>query len=746
MHIYTREEIKTCLNQSRVLYVGDSIMREQFYSMARFVQGFEIAGPLHIDRKYEFKHEGMTYEFWWDPFINSTRTTDMLRGTVDVKNKPSLLIIGSGVWYMRHLKQDYLKEWKTAVDRVFDAVQSENQPAETVMLSPVENPQHDLLNVERRETMTIDKIKIMNNYLREKELSIKPKTPFVVPFVWNTIATTSTNMTLDGLHYLPPVTSIQAELALNYRCNEQLPKTFPMDHTCCFRYPTARWYQSAWFILFVALVPIALFLTEGSTLHRYFEHRLASIEILRALFVFGLGVIYMYFGDRTQVFGKIHKMFDYERFGALMLLTVVMGLVPLSRDDKTAGFLNRAQTDEWKGWMQVTILIYHFVGASGTPEIYNAVRVLVAAYLFQTGYGHFFFFYKKADFGIDRFWNVMIRLNLLTFVLQYTMDTDYLSYYFTPLVSFWFVAIWITMYVGHAHNNKIWFILLKIFLMSLLTSAIIHLPGLLESAFDGLHWLFNIRWDAVQWRFRLALDAWIVYVGMLCALTTIKFSEAKLTERRWWPVVQWTTVLASCGGLLWFFSFELSRTKAEYNVFHPYISWIPILSFIVLRNATSWLRSTHSPVQAFIGRCSLETFIGQFHMWLAADTKGLLVVLPIKTDGWGWWINLAVSSIVFLFVCHHLSKATGRITRWLCAPAQEVSVKDYQAVPLLPTQNPEGRKLSEHEEEEDVEEESLLKQHKQSTSPFTLLQRIWQDRRAKSVLFILAAGVINKFC
>jgi hypothetical protein len=205
----------------------------------------------------------------------------------------------------------------------------------------------------------------------------------------------------------------------------------------------------------------------------------------------------------------------------------------------------------------------------------------------------------------------MVRLNLLPVALAYSMDTDWLSYYFSPLVSMWFGIIWLTMYAGHQWNASSYFMLGKIAASAGLLTVFFALDWPLGTIFSVVNQIFGTEWVAREWAFRVTLDLYVPYAGMLAAFAFIKISELRLTERPEWPTWSHWATISSGVVMAAFLVLELQVNKFAYNRWHPYTAALPVMAFAVLRNATPFLRSTSSRFFMFFGQCSLETFIVQ---------------------------------------------------------------------------------------------------------------------------------------
>nr|VWO94211.1 Probable O-acetyltransferase CAS1 (EC (Capsule synthesis protein 1) [Ganoderma boninense] len=719
MYQYQAKDVSTCMKSRRVVFIGDSVTRQLYFQFAHIVDKSLPSGPpddehKHMDYTFTSNTDVQLF-FHWDPFLNSSDTHALLHplGRTSPSETPVLLVVGSGLWYLRYVQSGGLPAWEATMESILGAISQAHSPlADRVVVLPIEDVISSKLSADRAASMHASDIDAMNSDLLHRIQPAALRDPFSflpipiprpigmpvsLPLVFNQMLHPS--QTQDGLHFSDPVVGMQAQVLLNLQCNDILPKKFPFDKTCCRSYP---WPAPLHLLL---LAGIVLWGPVNWLLARRFSPRSSGLPLIKddeiPALVFSFATAIIFLADRTGYWLKEQKQFDHWMFAFLTLLSLALGLLTVTRGDKDLGFLNREQTDEWKGWMQIAILIYHYTGASKISGIYNPIRVLVAAYLFMTGYGHTTFYIKKADFGLLRVAQVLVRLNLLTLLLAYTMNTDYLYYYFAPLVSLWYLIIYGTMAIGAQFNDRTPFLVVKLLLSMAVVTMFMSQQWLLEAFFQFLERFCAIHWDAREWAFRVNLDLWIVYFGMFTALAVIKIRDYRLTDNPLWSLSVKIASGVSAVILLWFFAFELSQpNKFVYNGWHPYVSFLPVGAFVVLRNANVVLRSGSSRLFAFIGTCSLETFIIQYHLWLAGDTKGILVVLPGRHSR---PLNFVLTAIVFIYVSHLMAKATGDVTNWICgSPKKNVSLPTTSQQGNGRSQRPEVPPASQSQQSQEV--------------------------------------------
>lgn len=327
-------------------------MRQLYYSTAKLLDGgkgrlpsnFET-GEKHSDKKVvldvELDHEegqaavteSLSFEFWWyvssvkrsdevgqmligglvnrDPFLNTTQTKELQAG--QQRDPPSLLVMGTGLWYLRHPDSGGLAAWGTMVHELFESLkehqgspptslltpwdrmdagsgvvlpglmpsthEAEQKDAEVVMpeverrrspsssdkrattnfgvadtivFLPVSIPVDELLSPSRAETIVHTDVEAMNADLYARLAHPDPP-PVIIPSVFNHLLVNGE--TEDGLHFSEKIVSKQAELLLSWRCNDVV-RYEGSEGICCRRYDWVRPVQGVILVLLVLWAPL----------------------------------------------------------------------------------------------------------------------------------------------------------------------------------------------------------------------------------------------------------------------------------------------------------------------------------------------------------------------------------------------------------------------------------------------------------------------------------------------------------
>ncbi|KAF1381493.1 hypothetical protein PFLUV_G00154550 [Perca fluviatilis] len=690
MHKYKSIEAKTCLAEKRVAFVGDSRIRQLFYSFIKIIDPERREdGNKHEDIPFKDESSSVNVDFLWYPEANNSMKERLMSWTHEGSAKPDVVILGAATWSIKlHSgNSETLQQYKANLTAI--AVHLEKLADHGEVYWVLQDPVNEEVLSENRKMITNQQLELYNEAAVDVLNSSKRNSRSRVKLLAASrqAALETITQSDDGLHLPESTRNVGAMILMNSVCNELLR---PIDGSCCQTLPPPNLLQklSACFFLGSALVLLVLHVLGNNRHRRPVPSDVESLEEkkpataaaplglkapFQALCRMGLIMSYFYLCDRADVFMKEQKFYTHSTFFIPFIYIFVLGVF-YNENSKETKLLNREQTDEWKGWMQLVILIYHISGASAFIPVYMHVRVLVAAYLFQTGYGHFSFFWLKGDFGLYRVCQVLFRLNFLVLVLCVVMNRPYQFYYFVPLVTFWFVVIYVTLAMWpqilqkKANSSGLWHlgVLAKLLGLLLFICVFAFSQGFFERIFSvwPISKLFELDGSVHEWWFRWKLDRFAVIHGMLFAFIYLVLqkcqvlSEGKgeaLFSAKVSNLLLFLSVVSFITYSIWASS---CKTKTECNEMHPYISVVQILAFILIRNIPGYARSIYSSFFAWFGKISLELFICQYHIWLAADTKGILVLIPGSPS-----LNIMVSTFIFVCVAHEISLITNDLAQ-----------------------------------------------------------------------------------
>jgi hypothetical protein len=375
---------------------------------------------------------------------------------------------------------------------------------------------------------------------------------------------------------------------------------------------------------------------------------------------------------------------------------------------KSAMFQPLAQTLEFKGWMMLGFLLYHYWDVKA---VYAPVRVAVASYLFLTGYGNYLSLRTKGRPTLHKLSMAIVRINLLPSLVMAVTRSGWLLYYIAPLHTLWTLVVYAYFAAGMGDGPSpgvpppLRTAAVRLGGLLLCIVLFFEVPGVAEFVLYLTYPLLGYCGSLHEVIFRSKLDAYAPWAGMALAAavpsltalldqldgrteapregesdaparaavlsplaaTVAERLSALLPARSAGEGAVSESLVVTLGlgaactavflGQAWTL-FPLEKTA--YNSLHRFTSPLPIVLYLLLRNLTPAARRTHSLMLANLGTMSLELYILQFHVWLARSAKALVVLFPEARA-----LSFVVQSGIFLALAYACSVSTKSVLGYL---------------------------------------------------------------------------------
>ena len=298
IHSYQKADIVSCLGDRELLFVGDSTVRQIFWTFARKLDRRKAddrgyGGKEHSD--LQFSESGVKLRFLWDPFMNKSDTLNLLvqrrlaasSDTVIGKKSglPALVILGGGLWHAKYLSfENATKEYESSIKGVLSSLQDKlRYPPDQVSI----RPGHDFVAIAPVQKVLFNDLKLdkgitpakvdhLNEILRMLALRSH------ISVIWSLNKLnweTEEGYIWDGIHNSDKTVDRKADILLNLRCNSILMETekYPKSKTCCANYPAPNWFQTIYLKLGFFILPPLAWATSGTWCATSFEFSLIRL-------------------------------------------------------------------------------------------------------------------------------------------------------------------------------------------------------------------------------------------------------------------------------------------------------------------------------------------------------------------------------------------------------------------------------------------------------------------------------------